>query len=733
MPRATALGVLCLGAVVAWSLPAEAGGGPENVFLVVNARSWASKRVGNEYVAARGIPPNNVFHLDYGAYLDELPTSYFRTLLLEPILGEIRRRGLANQIDYVVYSTDFPYRFNVAEDLRGRDLPSQVGPYGSLTGLTYLHQQSQRGDGDYAGLEVAQRRHANRYYRGEAVGETPRVGTLGFHSWYGFAADGRVLEAGGSRYLLSTMLGVTLPRGNSVEEILAYLRRGVAADGSQPEGVIYYVASNDVRTRARRGASSGANDRFAAAARLIEAEGVAARVVSGDGAPADGEIAGLMLGRAGFHWPAAAALAPGAIAEHFTSFGGVFTEGRAASAQMPLTVLLGRGAAGASGTVAEPMSFYQKFPSSTLHVHYVRGCSLAEAFYQSVASPYQLLVVGDPLCQPWATIPQVTVEGAPADGRVRGVVRLTPRVGPADLETQRVELYIDGVRRALLREGTAIDFPTDKLTDGSHELRFVAVARGPIQTQGSAMLRVWCENHGKEIEFAVNDESPGLGDEIAFAVRSEGASRWELRSQGNVIAEIEGEQGRATIAASRLGQGPVAVQAIAYAASANDVEDTAAEERELVRSEPLALQIGPPEKLTGAAAPRRRRAGVLLTADGVREVVESTAPVDWLRAAGVGPFDQYQIRGGFSVASASVYQFVVAYKGALELRVDGSVVYSASESPFEFHYVPVSLTAGVHSLQIDGRTGEGSPVLYLRFGGAGVRSLSGDQFWHDAS
>ena len=41
-----------------------------------------------------------------------------------------------------------------------------------------------------------------------------------------------------------------------------------------------------------------------------------------------------------------------------------------------------------------------------IQVHYARGCSLAEAFYQSVYAPYQLMIVGDPLCRPWANIPR---------------------------------------------------------------------------------------------------------------------------------------------------------------------------------------------------------------------------------------------------------------------------------------------------------------------------------------
>ena len=79
--------------------------------------------------------------------------------------------------------------------------------------------------------------------------------------------------------------------------------------------------------------------------------------------------------------------------------------------QTPLSEFLRYGAAGSSGTVTEPFAIAEKFPSPMIQVHYARGCTLAEAFYQSVHGPYQLLIVGDPLCRPWADIPQVSVAG----------------------------------------------------------------------------------------------------------------------------------------------------------------------------------------------------------------------------------------------------------------------------------------------------------------------------------
>jgi len=71
---------------------------------------------------------------------------------------------------------------------------------------------------------------------------------------------------------------------------------------------------------------------------------------------------------------------PGAIAESLTSYGGHFDHG----GQTKLTEFLRHGAAGSSGAVQEPWSIQAKFPVPLLHAYYADGCSLAEAFYQSI-------------------------------------------------------------------------------------------------------------------------------------------------------------------------------------------------------------------------------------------------------------------------------------------------------------------------------------------------------------
>ncbi len=69
MPHPLRWFCLLIGILSAAASSARAGGGPTGVAVVVNADSWASLAVANEYVALRQIPPCNVI------YLSRLPTN----------------------------------------------------------------------------------------------------------------------------------------------------------------------------------------------------------------------------------------------------------------------------------------------------------------------------------------------------------------------------------------------------------------------------------------------------------------------------------------------------------------------------------------------------------------------------------------------------------------------------------------------------------------------------------
>jgi len=93
---------------------------------------------------------------------------------------------------------------------------------------------------------------------------------------------------------------------------------------------------------------------------------------------------------------------PGAVADHLTSIGGVLSGGT----QMSALAWLKQGATGSYGTVSEPCNLLGKFPSSAVFLeHYLRGDTLLEAYWKSVAMPGQGLFIGEPLARPYVAQP----------------------------------------------------------------------------------------------------------------------------------------------------------------------------------------------------------------------------------------------------------------------------------------------------------------------------------------
>lgn len=540
---------------------AHAGGGPENVFLVVNSRSESSKTVANHYIALRKIPPQNVVYLDWPGSLDGTRGTVFRSRILMPAIDAIESRRLNAQIDYLIYSTDFPSKINLTNLFPAEQLPEKYDGVASLTGATFLAPFVISRNPSAVALQT------NWYMPGAidqnvyACEQLANVPSRGFRAIYLWDRDTKRTndQKVGQRYLLSTMLGVTYGRGNSVDEIISYLTRAVQADGKRPAGTIYFMDNNNKRSKPRDAC-------FASVAAEINKLGVRAQVQQGTIPYGAKDVMGLMAGVAQFDWPASGSvILPGAICDHLTSFGGEMSP---RSTQTPLSEFLRYGAAGASGTVKEPMAIQAKFPLASLHLHYVRGCSLAESFYQSVRGPYQLLVVGEPLCQPWARIPTVTVNGVEPNQEVRGTLTVTPSGTTGGAAVRVIDLFVDGRLTARSGPGKAINLDTTKLPDGYHELRFVGVAQGPIETQGRVIVPVTVNNRQSKIDVKlVSGPSVDIASEIRLSVGQPGATEIAIRQNSREVGRVKGELGEVKIPAATLGRGPVALQAFSEGGS----------------------------------------------------------------------------------------------------------------------------------------------------------------------
>ena len=151
------------------------------------------------------------------------------------------------------------------------------------------------------------------WYARTGAPEQDNEPTLGFSSTVSFGPHGERGTGPGRHYMLSMMLGVTSGRGNTRAEVLSYLKRSAAADGTHPRGTIYFVQNGDIRSKVRQAG-------FPDAVEKLKALGVAAEILDGILPEGKNDVQGAMVGAANFDWKASrSTILPGAICEHFTS------------------------------------------------------------------------------------------------------------------------------------------------------------------------------------------------------------------------------------------------------------------------------------------------------------------------------------------------------------------------------------------------------------------------------
>jgi hypothetical protein len=293
----------------------------------------------------------------------------------------------------------------------------------------------------------------------------------------------------------------------------------------------------------------------------VNVRGVIQEGVVPRGAP---DVAGLTTGRAQVDLRGSGSrLLPGALVDNLTSAGGQMLIRVEKHPQTRISEFIRLGAAGASGTVVEPFALAEKFPSPALHVHYARGCSLAESFYQAVSSPAQLLIIGDPLCQPWAVPPIVSAVGLETGQPLSGEAAITPTAKYPDArKASRFELYVDGVRIATAAPGAQLKMDAKALADGWHDVRVVAIDDTPIAVQGALAVTVEIRNGTEAIGLVVAEPARFSADgKVVVEVQSTRTADARLMHNDRILATISGGRGKAEVDAKLLGRGRVQLYA----------------------------------------------------------------------------------------------------------------------------------------------------------------------------
>ncbi|MFG0285208.1 MAG: TIGR03790 family protein [Phycisphaerales bacterium JB039] len=541
---------------------ALAGGGPDNVLLIIDPSDPDSLHIGNAYAEARGLPEGNVLYLRPWADNHQ----DFADQNLEALFGELAQRKIAGRIDYILVAPTDQYRLSASSTIVDSCSPVTRFSVSSCYTMAFVAEEV------LGGLPVE---YPNRYHY--PVGDH-----LGFDSETAYSSGQPSTAATARRYFIGCTLGYTRDEGNTVDEVLEMIDRSVTADGSFPSGRFFFMNNE---------ADPARNVRATSYSRVIgdmQTLGADAMQVDGRLPSSPPTALGVMTGfssadivGAGFD------MAPGAFADHLTSYAGVLS----GTSQTVLSNWVRKGASGSAGAVQEPCNYPGKFPHPRLHLFYYQGASLGEAYLRSARYlPFQIMLYGDPITRPFAHIPVVRVPDLPS-GAVSGSIQITPEATTSHPAAgiEQFEVYLNGALLDAGAPGTVFQIDTTLLPEGPCELRVVATDDTDVASAGVFAGDLLVDNDPRSATLAPDVSMLSLGGQTQLTASAPGAREIRIVQHGRVVGSIAGDSGIVPLYGQSLGAGPVALRAIA------EFDDGS-----LVRSDLAQLTVTPDGATSGA-------------------------------------------------------------------------------------------------------------------------------------
>jgi hypothetical protein len=437
------------------------------------------------------------------------------------------------------------------------------------------------------------------------------------------------------------------------------------------------------------------------------------------------DIIGLAAGTQSFKWNTTNnKLLPGAIADSFTSYGGDFNKRK----QTKLTEFLRQGASGSSGAVTEPYNFTEKFPLPLMHYYYAMGCSLAEAWYQAVASPYQAILVGDPLTRPFAKFSMPRLARPNPDETWQGEVHLL--ADPAfqnKHKMARLELWVDGLPVSEASPGEALIWDTRTASDGFHDIRLVAVNDDPIETRSYSRYNIRVANKSNDFELNIKNKEPVFYEPIVLSGKAAGDTLIEIYQGSRVLGSTKVKNGywKIIIPSEKLGIGTVSLSAIATRENGDHIYTQA-----------LRLNIKPAINSLAVRKIFSGEPGLLATLQykgtGIEflKIEKLDGKINKLinKKSQLG---NIQINGQFRVEESGFHQMTVRTKGKINISVDGQRYQrDAPKNEYGLVYIPMFLDVGWHDISIKPATKGLEKLTVLLSGNQAPMILDGDHTRH---
>ena len=453
---------------------ARAGGGPENVLVVVNDLCPESGEIGRRYLHARDVPRHHVVHVQIPGAAPKTPPKAGEPVPFVPV-GQFPGGydGFEEMLAVPVRRwLDAHPEAHITMILLTRGIPVVTGVKdnpairrGTAHMLSILAVE---GDG----LRTASEQ---KDFRPNPIHGTDR------------SIDPRHPENDTPIY------GVGLLDAFTLEDVDRMIDLAVRSDAARPDGTVYLG-------RSRKGDARGIyNGAFPKLVEWMTGLGLRSAIVEHPGTNLllDGkeDVVYYAYGQAGWDpgFPARNRYLPGAVIDNLTSVALTWKAFDPAheGGQTPMTHFLAAGATVVHGCVLEP--FTGAWDPGYLHLRrYLEGYNVLESFYMGHPwLPWMNLVAGDPLTQPFAVRPEVTVESfgeaEEGSGKPSGthVLRVRAKARRPETGIREIRLYVDGVLRGEVAADTA-EFDLEGFDPGVGTWRVVAIDDSRFRTQGSA-------------------------------------------------------------------------------------------------------------------------------------------------------------------------------------------------------------------------------------------------------
>ncbi len=478
--------ILAIMTLLTGLLPAtgQAGGGPSGCVVIYDPSDVNSLTIAARYQALRSIPDENMIPYVF-------PASFTRTTgwdFLYSVRQMLADRGIDAQLQTIAVAGAVPLS------------SGQTTPTGNVTSLlSFIYMSPSFGQASYP-VSIWEPENAAFSADATAFRAPAPAGT-----WSLSAAT----EIGGYRYWPVSALSYPGRNGMSPREILAFLERVRSEDGTKATGTIYWPLNNDIRSETRAGQLGNVSEIWFSRGIRFSVVGSSTLATGWFGNRSD--ISGATVGLANFNVFNGNTFLPGSWVDHLTSNGGGFAS--FIPSQTSATQWLRGGASGTSGSISEPYAYGSKFPHGHIHTHLRAGASLSEAYWQSIQTPSEVMPLGDPLLQPHADFPVVSISSPSNGATVSGTIAISANASASGGKTlePELDLFVDGrwvhigsPEETVLATRTPGGFSlnTGSLSDGWHEVRVVAYNADSVRTQKEATVELIVNNSGGSLSLS---------------------------------------------------------------------------------------------------------------------------------------------------------------------------------------------------------------------------------------